>query len=242
MLPNDEHLWCPTTRPSPAPVGRCCIRAEASDPEFLAIIIYLLVQAQWKPTAGFFNGRPITLQPGQLITGRFKLASQTGVHASKVQRVLEWLKNDHLIDHKQRRKNGESHKRAEAAPVPGSVASGAKRKRGGVTMVETWQDRYWEGFGCEYHVQEAKDLVAARKLLKTCGNTEKLMRVATQAWELDGFLGKQSATIAGFASKWNEINAALWQKRNGVGGRGNTGAAVLPPRKPGEPDPLDGIG
>jgi hypothetical protein len=68
------------------------------DSEFVHVWVELLINATYKPIQRVFRGQEITLRPGQLITGRFAIERQTGVNASKVQRVLKRLKSDHLID------------------------------------------------------------------------------------------------------------------------------------------------
>lgn len=46
-----------------------------------------------------FKGQRLRLKPGQLTTGRYQLAQSTGIHPSKVQRIIERFKSDHLIEH-----------------------------------------------------------------------------------------------------------------------------------------------
>ena len=54
----------------------------------LAVWCYLCAHAAFKERAVVFAGKPVTLQPGQLITGRREIARVTGVDPSKVERVL----------------------------------------------------------------------------------------------------------------------------------------------------------
>ncbi|MBQ7597146.1 MAG: winged helix-turn-helix domain-containing protein [Clostridia bacterium] len=54
----------------------------------LAVWCYLCAHAAFKERAVVFAGKPTTLQPGQLITGRREIARVTGVDPSKVERVL----------------------------------------------------------------------------------------------------------------------------------------------------------
>jgi len=61
------------------------------DAETFAIWIYLLLNATHEPIEKMFNGKLITLQAGQLITGRKKISEQFGICESKVQRVLQTL-------------------------------------------------------------------------------------------------------------------------------------------------------
>jgi hypothetical protein len=69
-----------------------------SDPDWVAVWVYLLLNATHAPIRKMFNGRETMLRPGQLICGRYVIAEKTGVHASKVQRVLSMLKTDQQIN------------------------------------------------------------------------------------------------------------------------------------------------
>ena len=69
-----------------------------SDPDWVAVWVYLLLNATHAPIRKVFNGRDVILRPGQLICGRYVIATATGVHPSKVQRVLTLLKIDQQID------------------------------------------------------------------------------------------------------------------------------------------------
>src|SRR5262245_46095059 len=68
------------------------------DSEFVHVWVYLLLSATWQPYEADFNGKKIILMPGQLVTGRHSIARATGVHESKVKRVLIRLKTDQQID------------------------------------------------------------------------------------------------------------------------------------------------
>ena len=70
----------------------------ATDPEWLSVWIYLLLNATHQPHKMNFDGKIVELQPGQLITGRFAIAKATGVSDAKVYRVLETLKNEQQIE------------------------------------------------------------------------------------------------------------------------------------------------
>ena len=73
------------------------------DADHLALWIYLLGQASHKPHDTVFGGKRITLQPGQLITGRKKLAGVLKIDPSKVKRILKEFKNEHQIDQQSER-------------------------------------------------------------------------------------------------------------------------------------------
>lgn len=60
--------------------------------------MYLLLNATHKDTPTLFAGKKIVLKPGQLVTGRKTLSEKTGIHESKVRRILKSFENDHQID------------------------------------------------------------------------------------------------------------------------------------------------
>ena len=68
------------------------------DPDHLAVWIYLLLNATHKQKKMMFEGKSITLNPGQLITGRKSISSQIKVSESKVQRVLKLLESEQQIE------------------------------------------------------------------------------------------------------------------------------------------------
>lgn len=68
------------------------------DADHLAIWIWLLMEAVFKPTYATFGGKQITLQPGQLTTGRKRIASELHISESKVQRVLKRFESEHQIE------------------------------------------------------------------------------------------------------------------------------------------------
>ena len=68
------------------------------DADHIAVWVELLFLAQFHPYDAMFNGKRITLQPGQLITGRKKLAAKLHISESKVQRILKCFENEHMIE------------------------------------------------------------------------------------------------------------------------------------------------
>lgn len=68
------------------------------DPDHLAVWIYLLLNATHKQKKMMFEGKVITLNPGQLITGRKSISTQIKVSESKVQRVLKLLESEQQIE------------------------------------------------------------------------------------------------------------------------------------------------
>ena len=68
------------------------------DGDHLAIWIWLLCEAAYAPHDRMFGKNRITLQPGQLITGREQIASELKINQSKVQRVLKLFESEQQIE------------------------------------------------------------------------------------------------------------------------------------------------
>lgn len=68
------------------------------DADYLAIWMWLLMEAKFAPVDANFGGERITLQPGQLITGRKKLAQIMKCSEAKVQRVLSCYESEQMIE------------------------------------------------------------------------------------------------------------------------------------------------
>ena len=77
----------------------------SSRPSYLALWLRLLLMATHSPRKFLFNGEEVYLNPGQLITGRKKLAEVSGIKESTVQNILKWLENNHYITQKTCSKN-----------------------------------------------------------------------------------------------------------------------------------------
>ena len=75
------------------------------DTERIAIWIYLLLSATHSDIDVIFGGERITLHPGQLITGRKKIAHELNVNESKVERVLNRFETEHQIEQRKTRQN-----------------------------------------------------------------------------------------------------------------------------------------
>lgn len=75
------------------------------DPDYLAVWIRLVSDAAIEPVPGDFGGKRITLQPGQLTTGRKQLGERCGVQQDKVQRILRSFESAHLIAQQASSKN-----------------------------------------------------------------------------------------------------------------------------------------
>lgn len=75
------------------------------DTDHMAVWVWLLLEAKYKPQDAMFGGRKITLQPGQLVTGRRKISLETRITESKVQRVLKLFESEHLIEQRTSSRN-----------------------------------------------------------------------------------------------------------------------------------------
>ena len=75
------------------------------DADYLAVWVYLLLKASHGICPVMFKGEKIMLQPGQLITGRLKIATDLSVNERKVKRILNAFKTDQQIDQQASNKN-----------------------------------------------------------------------------------------------------------------------------------------
>jgi len=67
-------------------------------PEFVAVWLYLLKEATHEKREVFWNGSTVFIYEGQFITGRLKIAENTGVHESTVERILKTFENEQQIE------------------------------------------------------------------------------------------------------------------------------------------------
>ena len=67
------------------------------DSDYLAVWIYLLLNATHKEVDMLFKGERITLKPGQLITGRKSISVKLNIE-SKVERILKTFKSEQQIE------------------------------------------------------------------------------------------------------------------------------------------------
>ena len=75
------------------------------DSDYLALWVYLLLQASHAPCPIIFKGEKITLKPGQLITGRKVLSSELKIDENKVTRILKTFENEQQIEQQTSNKN-----------------------------------------------------------------------------------------------------------------------------------------
>lgn len=67
------------------------------DADHVAVWIYLLLSATWQQYEVMFEGKTITLEPGQLVTGRLAIGVHNKINEYKVQRILKRFENEQLI-------------------------------------------------------------------------------------------------------------------------------------------------
>ena len=75
------------------------------DKEYLAVWIFLLLNATHSEYDTMFQGQRITLQKGQLITGRKIISKKLDISESKVQRILKCFETEHQIEQRTTRQN-----------------------------------------------------------------------------------------------------------------------------------------
>ena len=75
------------------------------DSDYLAVWIYLLLNATHKEIPALFKGKKIILQKGQLITGRKSIASQLKISESKIFRIINDFKSEQQIEQQTSNKN-----------------------------------------------------------------------------------------------------------------------------------------
>lgn len=70
----------------------------SKDSDYLAVWIYLLLNATHTEYDTIFKSKRITLQPGQLITGIISIGNKLKINTSKVQRILKTFENEKQIE------------------------------------------------------------------------------------------------------------------------------------------------
>lgn len=75
------------------------------DSDHFAVWVYLLLNATHDNIDMLFNGKRITLNPGQLITGRKSISGDLNIDENKVRRILKSFETDQQIDRQRSNKN-----------------------------------------------------------------------------------------------------------------------------------------
>jgi len=74
--------------------------------EYFHLWHHLLYKASHSGYEFYFNGKNMTLKPGQFVTGRKALNLETGINESKIERILNFFeKNEHQIEQQKTNKN-----------------------------------------------------------------------------------------------------------------------------------------
>ena len=68
------------------------------DSVWVHLTVYLLIESSHKPKQSMFEGEVITLLPGQVITGRRKLAKTLGCSDSRIERLLKRMEIGQQIE------------------------------------------------------------------------------------------------------------------------------------------------
>ena len=67
------------------------------DSDYMAVWVYLLLNATHKEAYAIFGGKKITLREGQLLTSRSKISKALKIEDTKVKRILKLFKSGQLI-------------------------------------------------------------------------------------------------------------------------------------------------
>ncbi len=75
------------------------------DSDYLAVWIYLLLNATHKEIPALFKKEKIVLQPGQLLTGRKAISKQLKISESKIYRIINDFKSEQQLEQQTSNKN-----------------------------------------------------------------------------------------------------------------------------------------
>src|SRR6185295_2007300 len=66
--------------------------------EYIHLWVHLLLKANYEPVEFLWNGKIQHLKRGQILTGRKKLAKETGINEHKVDRILKCFISEQQIE------------------------------------------------------------------------------------------------------------------------------------------------
>ena len=75
------------------------------DGDYLAVWVYLLLNATHKNYPALFKGKKIELKAGQLLTGRKSISNTLSINEAKIQRILKTFENEQQIEQQTSNKN-----------------------------------------------------------------------------------------------------------------------------------------
>lgn len=103
-----------------------------------------------------------------------------------------------------------NHQDPSIKPSSPAPAAAEPKASAHTVFVKAWGDAYLEAFGDPYLFAGGKDGSAVKRLLKAGLTTEELLVIARAAWGRGHLFNcKQAASIAGFASRLNDIRAEI---------------------------------
>jgi len=73
-------------------------------PHWAWLWVYLLLRANWEEKEIIWNSKKLKLGKGSFVTGRLSLAKETGIPASTIERVLNYLESEHQIEQQKNNK------------------------------------------------------------------------------------------------------------------------------------------
>ena len=68
------------------------------DNDYLVVWVKLLMLVTHSPRKALFQGKTITLKPGQMVTSRAFLSEHCHIHRSKLERILKWFESEQQIE------------------------------------------------------------------------------------------------------------------------------------------------
>jgi predicted transcriptional regulator len=73
--------------------------------QYVHLWLHLLLKANHAGKKIIWNNKEIELQPGQLITGRIKLETETGINQNTIQYILKFFENSNMIQQRNNSQN-----------------------------------------------------------------------------------------------------------------------------------------
>lgn len=74
------------------------------DPEYFRAWVLLLMSVNYEPSQRMLNGKPVTLQPGEMVTSYAHLATVCRITEKQARRFVDTLKREKMIDYQTTRK------------------------------------------------------------------------------------------------------------------------------------------
>jgi hypothetical protein len=66
--------------------------------DYAHLWLHLILKATHQPKQFWFNGESMVISSGQFVTGRKKLSAETGIHESKIERILKCFETEQQIE------------------------------------------------------------------------------------------------------------------------------------------------